>query len=204
MAPGKKTLDDLLRQNRELKNLNDELEVANEVLSRLSVTDSLTGLRNHRYFQESLTREIKRWSRTDSPFSILLVDLDDFKTVNDSLGHASGDKLLARVASIMTAVVRESDLLARYGGEEFVVLAADTALDDAVCLADKIREAIARPEDHFIGPGVTVSIGVAQYAGDRCRFFEEADRALYRAKDLGKNRVSWWWYVPDPDPAARG
>jgi diguanylate cyclase (GGDEF)-like protein len=184
---------DLQDANHELKSRNEELQRANEVLSQLSITDGLTKLHNHRYFQDSLTREIKRQSRTGKPLSVLLVDLDDFKALNDRLGHASGDELLMRVASIMDATVRESDLLARYGGEEFVVLATDTDLEGAVALAEKIRMAVEQAP-HIVNESlrpvrITVSIGVAQYAGNRRRFFESADRALYRAKDQGKNCV---------------
>jgi diguanylate cyclase (GGDEF)-like protein len=184
---------DLHEVNRQLKGRNEELQSANEVLNQLSITDGLTRLHNHRYFQESLTRELKRQSRNDKPLSMLLVDLDDFKALNDRLGHASGDELLMRVASIMNGTVRESDLLARYGGEEFVVLAADTDLEGGVQLAEKIRMAV-EDTPHIVNESlrpvrITVSIGVAQYAGNRRRFFEAADRALYRAKDQGKNCV---------------
>ncbi len=184
---------DLQEANRQLQSRNEELQRANEVLNQLSITDGLTKLHNHRYFQESLVREIKRQSRTAKPLSVLLVDLDDFKALNDRLGHASGDELLARVASIMDTTVRESDLLARYGGEEFVVLATDTDLEGAVQLAEKIRMAVEQAR-HIVNESlrpvrITVSVGVAQYAGNRRRFFEAADRALYRAKDQGKNCV---------------
>ncbi len=184
---------ELQQANRQLTSQNEELQRANEVLAQLSITDGLTKLHNHRYFQESLTREIKRQSRSQKPLSMLLLDLDDFKALNDRLGHASGDELLARVALIMDTTVRESDLLARYGGEEFVVLTSDTDLDGAVQLAEKIRMAIEQAP-HIVNDSlrpvwITVSVGVAQYAGNRRLFFESADRALYRAKDQGKNCV---------------
>jgi len=193
MARLKQSQHDLQEANRQLTTRNDELQRANEVLSQLSITDGLTKLHNHRYFQESLTRELKRQSRNEEPLSILLVDLDDFKALNDRLGHASGDELLVRVASIMAATVRESDLLARYGGEEFVVLATDTDLEGAVALAEKIRMSVEQTP-HIVNESlrpvrITVSVGVAEYRGDRRRFFEAADRALYRAKDQGKNCV---------------
>jgi diguanylate cyclase (GGDEF)-like protein len=184
---------DLRRANRQLTSQNEELQRGNEVLSQLSITDGLTKLHNHRYFQERLTRELKRYGRTAKPLSMLLVDLDDFKALNDRLGHASGDELLVRVASILDANVRDTDLLARYGGEEFVVLATDTDLEGAVQLAEKIRMAVEQAV-HIVNDSlrpirITVSAGVAQYAGNRRLFFESADRALYRAKDQGKNCV---------------
>jgi diguanylate cyclase (GGDEF)-like protein len=185
--------DELDQHHRQLREQNEELQRANEVLEQLSITDGLTKLHNHRYFQESLTREIKRVSRSGDPLSILLADIDDFKGLNDRYGHAEGDALLMRIARVLNESVRESDILARYGGEEFVVLGTGTDLDGALFLAEKIRTAVA--ETAFVLHGspeplqVTISIGVAEFAGDRKRFFHAADRALYRAKAAGKNCV---------------
>jgi len=179
--------------NLDLLERNSELQQAKETFEQLSITDGLTKLHNHRFFQDHLTREILRVGRSGEPLSMLLVDLDDFKQLNDRCGHAAGDELLAGVARILNQSVRATDLLARYGGEEFVVLTPDTDLDGAYRLAEKIRTAVA--ESSFILDGslrplrVTVSIGVAQFAGDRRAFFRAADRALYRAKDHGKNCV---------------
>ncbi|HBZ69293.1 MAG TPA: hypothetical protein DEP35_05955 [Deltaproteobacteria bacterium] len=170
-----------------------ELERANEQLSQLSITDGLTKLHNHRFFQDHLTREIKRVQRSGDPLSILLVDIDDFKRLNDRLGHAAGDELLTRIARIMDESMRASDLLARYGGEEFVILAGNTDLAGASTLAEKVREAVAEKsfllDESMRLEKVTVSVGVAQYKGDRKAFFQAADRALYRAKGQGKNCV---------------
>ena len=185
--------DELSHQHRQLREQNEELQRANEVLEQLSITDGLTKLHNHRYFQEALTREIKRVSRSGEPLAILLVDIDDFKALNDRHGHAHGDTLLVRIARVLNESVRESDILARYGGEEFVVLATGTDLEGAMFVAEKVRTAVA--ETTFVAPEtlepmrVTVSIGVAEFAGDRKRFFDAADRALYRAKGAGKNCV---------------
>jgi diguanylate cyclase (GGDEF)-like protein len=185
--------DELEQHHRQLREQNEELQRANEVLEQLSITDGLTKLHNHRYFQESLTREIKRVSRSGDPLSILLADIDDFKGLNDRHGHAEGDALLMRIARVLNESVRESDILARYGGEEFVVLATGTDQEGALFLAEKVRTAVA--ETAFLLPGspeplqVTISIGVAEFAGDRKRFFHAADRALYRAKAAGKNCV---------------
>jgi diguanylate cyclase (GGDEF)-like protein len=172
---------------------SDELQRANEVLEQLSITDGLTRLHNHRYFQEHLTREIKRVSRTSEPLSMLVIDIDDFKRLNDRLGHAAGDELLLRIARTLNESVRASDLLARYGGEEFVVLAPGTDITGAVNLAEKVRTAVAESsfilDDSMRLTRASVSIGVAQYDGSRRDFFESADRALYRAKAAGKNCV---------------
>jgi diguanylate cyclase len=185
--------DEIEEQHRCMREQNEELQRANEVLEQLSITDGLTKLHNHRYFQESLTREIKRASRSAEPLSILLVDIDDFKALNDRHGHAQGDAVLVRIARVLNENVRESDVLARYGGEEFVVLAIGTDLSGAQFVAEKLRTAVA--EAAYLVPDtleplrVTVSIGVAEFAGDRKRFFDAADRALYRAKAAGKNCV---------------
>jgi diguanylate cyclase (GGDEF)-like protein len=172
---------------------NDELQRANEILSQLSITDGLTKLHNHRYFQDNLTREIKRVSRTKSPLSLILIDLDDFKLLNDTHGHAAGDEVLVSLAAVMNDSARESDLIARYGGEEFVVLMPNTDLAGAVHLAEKIRMAVESTRliigDNMKPIDITISLGVALFSGNRREFFAEADRALYRAKAAGKNCV---------------
>ncbi|MDJ0847423.1 MAG: diguanylate cyclase [Myxococcota bacterium] len=179
--------------NASLMERNNELRQAKETFEQLSITDGLTKLHNHRFFQDHLTREIKRVDRTGEPLAMLLVDIDDFKGLNDRFGHAAGDELLAGMARIMNDTVRESDLLARYGGEEFVVLCSNTDLEGAYSLAEKVRTAISETsfilDDSLRPTRVTVSIGVAQFRGNRKEFFQAADRALYRAKDEGKNCV---------------
>jgi len=185
--------DEINDSNENLRAHNVKLQQANELLEQLSITDGLTKLHNHRFFQDQLTREIRRSDRASTPLSLLLVDIDDFKSLNDRFGHAAGDELLHGLALIMNATVRSTDLLARYGGEEFAVLAPGTDCEGAYRLAEKLRTAIA--ESSFIlGSSmritrVTVSVGVAQFKGDRKKFFDDADRALYRAKADGKNCV---------------
>ena len=172
---------------------NDELQRANEILSQLSITDGLTKLHNHRYFQDHLTREIKRVSRTRTPLALILLDIDDFKLLNDTHGHAAGDEVLVSLAAIMTDSARESDLIARYGGEEFVILMPNTDLAGAVHLAEKIRMSVESTRliigDNMKPVDITISLGVALYHGHRREFFAEADKALYRAKAAGKNCV---------------
>ncbi|MAG33417.1 MAG: hypothetical protein CL908_21280 [Deltaproteobacteria bacterium] len=172
---------------------NEELQRANEILAQLSITDGLTKLHNHRYFQDHLTREIKRVSRTMAPLSLILLDIDDFKLLNDTHGHAAGDEVLMSLASVMNDSARESDLIARYGGEEFVVLMPNTDLAGAVHLAEKIRMAVESTRliigDSMKPIEITISLGVALYHDNRREFFAEADRALYRAKAAGKNCV---------------
>jgi diguanylate cyclase (GGDEF)-like protein len=181
----------LVAQNRELQRVN-------EVFEQLSITDDLTKLHNHRFFQEHLPQEMKRAERTGEPISLILVDIDDFKQLNDHHGHSVGDAVLRRVADVMTAEVREMDLLARYGGEEFALLASQTTLEGAAALAEKLRVAVSEARFSLValdGPAeirVTVSAGVTTYRGDEKAFFNEADRALYRAKDAGKDCVVVW------------
>jgi diguanylate cyclase (GGDEF)-like protein len=192
-----RTFNDMMRRLRryqgEIETANERLINQNEILSQLSVTDGLTGLHNHRFFQDHLTREIKRVTRADEPLSMLLIDIDDFKSLNDRLGHAAGDELLSGMARIMSNCVRETDLLARYGGEEFVVLASNTDLVGARLIAEKVRTSISESsfilDDSMRPTRVTVSIGVAQFRGKRKKFFEAADRALYCAKAEGKDCV---------------
>jgi diguanylate cyclase (GGDEF)-like protein len=179
--------------NQELTTRNDELQRVNEVLEQLSITDGLTQLHNHRFFQDHLTREARRADRTGEPLALVLADIDHFKMWNDRVGHAGGDRLLREVAEVMNELIRETDLLARYGGEEFALLAPGTDLEGAVALAEKIRAAVADRSFSETGSRsdrpLTLSFGVSVYAGDRDHFFEDADRALYAAKAAGRDCV---------------
>ena len=182
------------RANTELTRANEDLHRNNEMLEQLSFTDGLTHLHNHRYFQDRLSIETKRCDRSGEPLALLLVDIDDFKLLNDRNGHAIGDEVLRRVAMMVNNAVRETDLPARYGGEEFAVLAPRTDRKGAIVLAEKLRQSVAEARFPGLdlgaeGVSVTVSVGVSIYAGDRKRFFNEADRALYQAKRDGKDCV---------------
>jgi diguanylate cyclase (GGDEF)-like protein len=174
---------------------NQELHRVNEVFLQLSITDDLTKLHNHRFFHDSLPREMKRSIRTGEPLSLILMDIDDFKKLNDRHGHSVGDSVLRQAALVMNGEVRDLDLLARYGGEEFALLASHTTLEGAAALAEKLRLAVAEARFPVItleGPSVisiTVSVGVAQFRGEEKALFNDADRALYRAKDSGKDCV---------------
>jgi diguanylate cyclase (GGDEF)-like protein len=169
------------------------LKRSNEVLEQLAITDGLTKIHNHRFFQDQLGKEISRAERTRAPLALVLVDLDDFKALNDRFGHAVGDGVLEQIAALLVSETRDNDLVARYGGEEFAVLAPDTDRAGALALAEKLRLAISGTR--FLAPpaseavGLTVSVGVAAYHGDREAFFHEADRALYAAKGSGKDCV---------------
>lgn len=179
--------------NQSLLAKNEELQRASEVFEQLSITDGLTKLHNHRYFQDQLAKEVRRALRTGAPLALILADIDHFKKWNDELGHAAGDQILRKVAEAMSEEVRDTDLLARYGGEEFVVLAPETELPAAVALAERLRAAIGRCE-FFIGLGkghrpMSVSFGVALFSDNAGSLFEEADRALYAAKEGGRDCV---------------
>lgn len=183
------------RANAQLVAQNQELQRASEMFQQLSITDELTKLHNHRYFQNHMPREIKRADRTGEALCLVLADIDDFKGLNDRYGHAVGDTVLREVAGVINENVREMDLLARYGGEEFAILLPRTDISGAVSLAEKIRLAISRASFEVMdseGPGevrVTASFGVALYRGDDRALFTDADGALYAAKGGGKDCV---------------
>ncbi len=167
------------------------LHRAHEVVEQLAITDGLTKIHNHRFFQDQLTREIRRSERSGEPLSLVLLDIDDFKALNDRYGHAVGDAVLERLAALLVLETRGHDLVARYGGEEFAILAPATPRSGAYALAEKLRLAIdGATFESPAGPlAITVSMGVALYQGDRETFFHEADRALYAAKAAGKDCV---------------
>jgi diguanylate cyclase (GGDEF)-like protein len=185
--------EEIAKANARLTDQNEELRSANEVLEQLSITDGLTRLHNHRCFQDQFAREAKRSDRTGQPLSLILVDIDDFKKLNDQLGHAAGDTVLQCVANVLTCELRDTDFLSRYGGEEFALLAPQTALEGALALAEKLRMAVQTAEFPVLGPTgrarTTVSVGVAQHGGNPEATFQAADRALYEAKGSGKDCV---------------
>lgn len=185
--------------NSRLVSQNNELQRVNEVLEQLSITDGLTKLHNHRYFQDHLRREVRRSVRTGEPLALVLIDIDDFKQLNDRWGHAAGDTVLREVAAVMNSVLREIDLLARYGGEEFALVAGQTDLEGARALGEKVRTAVGAARFTIEGLdeqlSVTVSVGAAAFHGDEKVLFRDADRALYDAKHAGKDCV----VVAEPD-----
>jgi diguanylate cyclase (GGDEF)-like protein len=167
-----------------------------ETVGRQAVTDELTGLANARAFRSILDREIERSRRFQTPLGLVMVDLDDFKQVNDRHGHQQGDEVLASVAAVLRDFSRDIDAPARYGGEELAVVLPQTDSDGAALLAERMREAVERLRVPSVGGGsplrVTASFGVAsvpESAGAREELVAAADTALYRAKRGGKNRV---------------
>jgi diguanylate cyclase (GGDEF)-like protein len=152
--------------------------------------DALTGLHNRRYFHETLAREVARAHRYNRRLALIVLDLDDFKAINDRIGHLAGDAVLAEVAERVREVVRSSDIPCRIGGDEFGVILAESAADDADQLYARLQRAIAgRPL--AVAGRLALSAGVAELRAedDPISFFQRADEALYRAKDGGKGRV---------------
>jgi diguanylate cyclase (GGDEF)-like protein len=170
-------------------------------VEELVFIDQITQIHNRRYFEEQLEREIERCRRTGNSMALLIADLDDFKRVNDTLGHAAGDSVLRQAARILSDNARQVDIVARYGGEEFSVLLPDVTRETARAVADRILRTVAR---HRFATGsesnpaweLTVSIGGALYPIDaqtKAALIDKADRiALYAAKRAGKNRVVFW------------
>ncbi|MFY9550519.1 MAG: GGDEF domain-containing protein, partial [Thermoanaerobaculia bacterium] len=164
----------------------------------IAVTDELSRLATRRYFETRLAEEWARHLRYEAPVSVALFDLDFFKKLNDSLGHAAGDLAIRRFGEVLRETVRATDLACRYGGEEFAVLFPETAARSALAVADRVRRRIDR--EPFSSEGrsfrVTVSAGVADTEGlsaeQRTELLVRADRALYGAKDEGRNRVRLW------------
>jgi len=177
--------------------LHDALEEeAQRRLYDSAVRDTLTRLYNRRYLDERLHAEVAYAVRHRSPLSVLIIDVDHFKRVNDSLGHLAGDAVLRLTAAVLVRMVRTEDLVARWGGEEFMVLARGTGLRNAHIFADRMRRAIEQMEIPWEGKTlrITVSIGVAAIEGQQTRaepavLIAAADGALYEAKRGGRNRV---------------
>ncbi|MBT8214474.1 MAG: diguanylate cyclase [Acidimicrobiia bacterium] len=184
-------LDEVSRLYEREKIRNDELEELVRQLQALSVTDWLTGLKNHGYYFDRLSDELDRSLRHRRPMSVVIGDIDDFKQINDTRGHAAGDRVLQEVSAAMADAIRSADIVCRIGGEEFGFLLPETDSAGSVLVAERVREAVAALNITGVG-SVTVSLGVAsvpEHAVDRDELMEAADRALYLAKREGKNRV---------------
>ena len=167
-------------------------------------TDALTGLHNHRYFQQVYKQEMERAKRYGKTFGFLFIDVDDFKKYNDTYGHFKGDRILVAIGDLITDSLRRVDYAFRYGGEEFIVILPESDLESSLQVAERLRMIIEErtaSDGETGGKGVTVSIGVACYPGngrERDDLFNVADGLLYRAKGHGKNQVHYC--RPDGDP----
>jgi diguanylate cyclase (GGDEF)-like protein len=170
-----------------------------EHLRELSITDSLTGLFNRRYFEERFIEELHRSERHNLSFSLAMIDIDDFKLFNDTEGHISGDEMLKAISFIAKETLRVSDVIARFGGEEFAVIMPQTGKEEAFLVTERIRKAvremIPRNWKKYPKETITVSIGIASFPEDganRKEIIRSADRALYRSKMEGKDRTTVW------------
>lgn len=160
-------------------------------VARMALEDGLTGLYDHAAFLRRLHEEVARARRYGTVFTLALLDLDDFKALNDRHGHQTGDRVLQRIGNILMQVTRDPDVVARCGGEEFGLLLPRTPLDEARHLAERVRRRIERA--FAARTGVTVSLGLAAFpadARDAGQLYRSADRALYASKRQGKNRVT--------------
>ncbi|WP_430432473.1 sensor domain-containing diguanylate cyclase [Methyloversatilis sp.] len=179
-----------------IRDVSDRREAAEALLKAVSC-DHLTGLLNRRAFVEAVELEMQRWARFPRPLSLVMIDADHFKRINDQYGHAAGDAVLRHLAAGMTATFRAMDVLARFGGEEFVVLLPDTTLEGAEIVAQRLCQLLATQAVEVGGQVVryTVSAGVAAMDADVSDFdalMQRADEALYAAKAGGRNRVERW------------
>jgi diguanylate cyclase (GGDEF)-like protein len=179
-----------------LERANSRLKETNEKLKRTLVTDEKTGLFNYRHFCDRAEEEFKRARRYESDLTCLMLDLDHFKRVNDTLGHLKGDRVLRNLGRVLRQGARETDFVARYGGEEFAVLCPHTDATQAVAVAERVRRAVEEHTFDLDGASVrlTVSVGGATWPRGRSirsatGLIEAADAALYEAKRLGRNRA---------------
>jgi diguanylate cyclase (GGDEF)-like protein/PAS domain S-box-containing protein len=181
---------------KEIEKKAKELEEMREELTRLSYTDDLTGIYNHRFFVQQLTREVDRQRRYPTQLSLLMIDIDYFKDYNDTNGHLAGDKVLKAISLIIQHAVRQTDFVARYGGEEFCAILINTGREGAFAIAERVRRMVAEmpfPNENAQPNGdLTVSVGIATFSPNLTTvtdLIREADNALYRAKRAGRNRI---------------
>jgi diguanylate cyclase (GGDEF)-like protein len=191
--------DAVVRGNDNLTRRIADLERENQDLKSLSLTDGLTGLFNYRFFAKQLEVEMARTTRTGQPCSLLMIDLDNFKLLNDTLGHDEGNRFLVMVAQVILEKLRPTDIMCRYGGDEFAVIMPATALFDAVRISRRLRESVANIPPKLETP-FSASIGLAEYdpssGQEMSVLVNMADKALYRAKKSGKNRICYEGKLP--------
>lgn len=181
---------EIVNKTRELAKKNKELYEALLKIKRLEEKDSLTGILNRRAFMRILLREVKRAKRYKIPLSLALLDIDNFKTINDIYGHEAGDMVLKKMCRTIVRNIREQDVFARFGGEEFIFLFPHTSLNEAYLVSERLRLKIARLRFKNLSHRITVSFGVTGLKEEDSpkTFIKRADEALYEAKRSGKNR----------------
>ncbi|OGR35478.1 MAG: hypothetical protein A2051_07180 [Desulfovibrionales bacterium GWA2_65_9] len=182
--------EELAATNDKLGQAVRELDEKNQALEVMTRTDRLTGLANRRRLEEALQTEVLRARRYGKPFSVILLDIDYFKEVNDRFGHQAGDNVLIAIAGLLTRTARETDVVGRFGGEEFLLVCPETELQVVAALAERLRSEFTATDFPLVGQ-VTSSFGVAEFTqGDSVKaLVERADQALYRAKNSGRNCV---------------
>jgi len=181
-----------VRTQVRINNLMKELEEKNRQLEDKAIHDQLTGLYNHGYMFERLSHSQQVSWRYNKPLSVIMFDLDHFKSVNDTWGHQAGDLVLAKVAGVIKDTVRQADLAGRYGGEEFMIICPETSLENAFHLADRIRIGISEADMEIEGLKVTISGGVAESCTNEPveQLVNRADELLYNSKKSGRNQIS--------------
>jgi diguanylate cyclase (GGDEF)-like protein/PAS domain S-box-containing protein len=189
--------ENLQQTNQELQVQLQRVESLQEELREQAIRDSLTGLFNRRYLDESFSKKINGMKKTESSLAVIMLDIDHFKSFNDTYGHSAGDELLAMLGELLRNQTRQSDVACRYGGEEFVILLPDTSLEVATKRAEEIRHSFESIRVSFEGKSLksTISIGISIYPdhGDQPEaLIIQADQALYQAKSSGRNRVVAW------------
>lgn len=177
-----------------IKSLQDKLKKSNQMLLELSHTDPLTGLNNRRFMMEGLAREFERSQRKNAPLSMIMIDIDHFKTINDTYGHQKGDAVLQGLAALLKQHLRQYDTAARYGGEEFALILPETGIEEAAQVAERLRQATEKLIFEDLSQlRMTASFGIATTPADTVQSLDdlirEADYALYNAKRAGRNRV---------------
>ncbi|HET6347323.1 MAG TPA: diguanylate cyclase [Myxococcota bacterium] len=194
-----------------IKSLQDKINVKRQELEALSVTDELTGLLNHRAMQQRLRDEFARAQRYNEPLSVVMLDVDHFKRINDTHGHQCGDRVLEKLGKVLAKSVRDIDIVARYGGDEFLVILPQTHFSGSLTVADRIwraasLESVTTKKEVI---QLTISVGVSFFPNKNISTVEElvhfADQALYQAKREGRNRICLHQhlnYMYRPDTAA--
>ena len=180
------------KRELELLVLNSLLDKQSKVLKNQAHTDKLTGVFNRQGVEDAIALALREWEEESIQLSIVMLDIDHFKSINDNFGHAVGDIVLSELATLVQGNIRSTDRFARWGGEEFVLICRDTTLDIAVKIAEKLRDRIAGAE-LVDGVSVTASFGVANITNKSSieELFKYADDALYKAKNNGRNKVEF-------------
>lgn len=193
----KKARDIQEKMNDRLLGISMELKNAKEQIEQLSQTDDLTKLKNRRYFDQQFERDLMQSKRYNTPLSAFILDIDNFKSINDTYGHQKGDEVLCEFAKIITKTKRDTDWAARYGGEEFFVVLPMTDIVGAQIIAERIRSMVEEKLSDIKNRVITTSIGLAQFESDhldKFTYVEIIDKALYVSKTSGKNKVTYYCF----------